>query len=148
MKNIARLAIMGLSFVAVASFADYPPQPPQGTSCKTLYNPSSDAAQWCGCYEQSSRDQCSDLNKAGLLPIKVNCDESPDLLALATKANEGGNISRFCNNQVNLLHIAGAKIGNPRDSAITVQNCEDDVGTIAPTVSGLSNMCTGKWPVK
>ena len=142
MRKLASIAVMGLSLVAVSSFADYPPAPTPGTSCKTLYNPTSNLDKFCGCYEQSSRSQCTHLDAAGLLPIRVNCDESPNTLALATWASVAGNITRFCKNQVALLHEDHVQ----NDKAITAQNCIDDVGTIITRLSGLHNVCSGHWP--
>lgn len=142
MKKLAHIAIIGLSLIAISSFAGYPPAPNPGTACKTLYNPTSDLNNFCGCYEQSSRSQCAHLIAAGLLHIKINCNQPPDSLALATWANVAGNLTRFCKNQVNLLHIDHVQ----QDKSITIQNCMDDVGTVMAGLRGYHNVCSGHWP--
>jgi hypothetical protein len=141
MKNLARIALIGLSFVTVASFAAYPPVPAPGVSCKTAYPLSTppttqELQNYCGCYQYSSVTQCKLLAQHGYAPSRT-CTGSFSTLIVLTCAQEGmRGIKSFCKTNVGNLNRSG-------DTATTMQDCIDDVGYICDR--GGKSICAPYW---
>ena len=141
MKKLVSIALVGLSFVAVTSFASYPPMPAPGVSCVTAYQPPTppvagpDEQNFCGCYEESAVKQCKVLASHGFAPSRT-CSGSFAALVTVTCGQVSitpGGVANFCKQNVSHLKSSG-------DSSTTVQDCIDDVGYICD--AGGKSACT------
>lgn len=134
MKKLLTIVALCFSFSTVIASADEPPAPPPaGVSCKATYDSSTKLDDFCGCYEQQSKANCTLLKE----PV---CNDSMDIQVGLMGAAINNNLTKFCYNEAVALKAAG--------SSVTQQNCMDDVGLVYGSwlSKGKSgSMCTGHW---
>lgn len=128
MKKLASIALLGLSLIAVSSFAD--------VSCINQYSPTTDMKDFCACYKADALAQCMTLSKKFGMPSQKICNSGIKSVTALTCTTETGRLSSFCSNNVTKLHQAG-------DTSVTIQNCEDDVGYICDKGGRLA--CNAYW---
>lgn len=139
MKKLACVAILGLSFVSAASFADYPPLPTPGVSCKATYDPTKDLKDFCGCYQEQAVPQCRALAAHGYVPGGSRvCNAAFPVLVTSTCGDEKleRGIVNFCKTNVEHLHQSGI-------TSVTTEDCQQDVGYICD--SGGQSICSSYW---